>query len=308
MENENNYEIVPTEVELLNVEQIDWLEGGKLFLETRSAETKVVIEDGITKVKVGNNIEEKYEDYLKNCLKMNLQFNNFINLKFRITGSLLIRDFLYSFNETSQWAYSTRNSTVIKNEIENPFKLSSDAVLEEGTVPNSILDSIDLYKNACKSAVENNNSDEALLYQPYWRSNTYYWGCTLKQLLVVLKLMEDKFPVFFNSYGKNILSLLPDYVVDIYYEISDKLSHDQLYSKYLFQDQWNGSYKIGKMGLILYSQFIRQSGGYVRGLFDYLLSLSDIRVGITGKVSFPIEYWATSSRINTNIMHRSCWS
>ena len=278
-------------VTLLN--KPDILEGFQLWLKSREA----IIEYDGDDIIVGGQRDD-LDAYTSKILKMNLQYNNFPFFIFEIQGSLLSRDVFFNCTEISQWATSTRFFHSLSNEINyDAFSISSEY---KGKSEDQMLTFLKLMKSE-------SNPDKARLEMPYSLSTRYWIGLNLKTLVSFLGLLKIKLPFFYETYGKLILDqvpeveeLIPNFVDDIYWKYfnPDNSPKD---SKSIVNDY---IHLHTNMGMILYSQFLRQSSATTSGLYSYLSDDSE-KIPV-GKTRIPIYHTSHLKRFMRTVSNRTC--
>lgn len=215
---------------------------------------------------VGNELVNLYE-YKKRIDKMNLQYNNLDTLIYEITGSCLFRDILFNINKIAQWAQSNRFLFSILNE---------DARYDEDNYAVSAeYEGIPEWENQFLSymmAISNDDVvDHNRLEMPYSISSTFWIGINKKTLLDLLSFLKNYSPFFYEVYG--VQFNIPESVIPI--EPSSAISQYVLKSPEKFEEMSvniQGTQIVNsKMGLILYSQFIRQADTRVAGLYNEII-------------------------------------
>lgn len=256
---------------------------------------------------VDNELVEVGE-YRKRIMKMNLQYSNFDQYVFEITGSALFRDILYNINWNAQWARSER------------FRVSTldlDTRLKEDSYPiSSEYRGIPEWENQFTKYMEVINhsvkTDEVRLEMPYSISSVYWVSINRKTLINLASMIWLKMPFFFNIYMVPMLieakishSELKDYVdsyLGIYFNDQDNWSEGSTYN--------SGFYTINsKMGLIMFSQFLRQGATTISGFYNELVHKDPIEFShkvFKGNTIFNITYNAHKDRVMNTVSNRLC--
>lgn len=292
--------------------------GFDIWCESKSTIIKVDEPNGLAIID-GDEVE--ISEYLHEIQKMNMQYNNMPFIIFEIEGSILFRDLLYNINKTSQWAVSQRltHSIFDTNDL-TKFPISSEYKgIEEWET------AIELY---LLDLVTTGKVDVSRVKMPYSIYSKYWVGMTQRTLVAFLSLLRNKMPFFYNIYGtlminaydkemtkdydsrnitpKSIASYLSDEIdsgITKYISKSDDFKEGvQFFDDYC-------SIKLN-MGLILYSQFIRQADCDVRGLYDALIHTSPVEFKhrvFTGETLLNVTYTAHVDRLKHTLKDRLCW-
>lgn len=248
------------------------------------------------------------EEYRKRIMKMNLQYSNFDQYVFEIQGSALFRDILYNINWNSQWATSLR------------FKVSTldlETRLREEEYPiSSEYKNIPEWENQFTKymeAIHNSvKTDEVRLEMPYSVSSLYWVSINRKTLINLASMIKLKMPFFYNLY---IVPMLIE--ADI--SSSELKDHVDSYLSIYFNDQtdWkegstynSGFYTINsKMGLIMFSQFLRQGATTISGFYNELVHEDPIEFShkvFKGNTIINVTYNAHKDRVMNTVSNRLC--
>lgn len=248
------------------------------------------------------------ENYRNRIIKsMNLQYNNFPQYTFEITGSALFRDFLFNINWNPAWAESNRFLFSI---------LPDDAVLEEENYKISseyknIPEWEDQFKKYMDKIHETQITDENRTEMPYSISSFFWWGCNHKTLINVLSAMKIDFPFFYEIYGKKLLN-------EVGLSESDLKPYiDYSLLQYYRCDNWsegitkNSDFYIMniKLSYIILSQFLRQSPSIISGLYSDLKHNNPEEFShkvFRGDTLCNITFVAHKSKVMSTISKRSC--
>lgn len=216
---------------------------------------------------VGDEKVNKYE-YLNRVDKMNLQYNNLEYQVFEITGSCLFRDMLFNINKVAAWAQSNRFLFSIlgedSREDEDNYMVSKEyeGIPEWDAQFRKYMDAIH------SDGVVDHNRVE----MPYSISSTFWIGINKKTICDFLSFLKNQAPFFYEVYGKQFelwiggeiptqpSSAITQYLLkepEKFKEMSTNIQGTQIVNS--------------KMGLILYSQFIRQADTRVCGLFNEII-------------------------------------
>lgn len=260
----------------------------------------------INKFYVDNELVEysSYRDRIVN--KLNLQFNNFPQYAFEITGSALFRDFLYNINWSDCWScsnrfiFSTLSDTEVLDESNYPIGSEYKGIPEWEAQFDSYM------KKIHDTQITDDNRPE----MPYSIASEFWWGCNHKTLISVLSLMKLKFPFFYEVYGRLIMNSVEinesdlngyvDYSLDQYF-----LTNWEKGSQYV-----KGFYLIDtEMDMIILSQFLRQSPSVVSGLFNELEHTNPdefIHKVFKGGTTMKIRFVASKARTLGTVSNRCC--
>lgn len=256
---------------------------------------------------VGSERVNKNE-YYSRIDSMNLQYNNLEYLVFEIQGSCLFRDLLFNVNKIYQWATSNRFlfSILDKTEVYNSehYYISSEY---KDIKPWE--DQFDTYMETIKKDPIVDNSRRQM---PYSISSTFWIGLNRRILIEVLSFLKFRAPFFYQVYGKQ-LRVLSDI------ESSQLVSQDlPLIDQYTLGDDnfEEGVVRLNKfvhlkskMGLILYSQFIRQTDTTIAGLYDVLehTDVEDFKNKVfKGDTIINIQLTAHESKVRKTLTNRLC--
>lgn len=247
--------------------------------------------------------------YFNRINKMNLQYNNMETCVFEIEGSCLFRDFLFNINKIGQWAQSNRFLFSILDETErlNPanYKVSSEYA-GIGEWEAQFEKYMELIKS--ESVVDFNR-----LEMPYSISSTFWISVNKKTFLDILSFMKYRVPFLYEVYGKMLLDSVDLSESDIPKSPSVALT------QYILKDMdnfiesnisVNGTHIVNsKMGLVLYSQFIRQADTKISGLYNELIHSDPDKFKhkvFKGGTVLNIQYVADIDKIKSTISTRMC--
>ena len=263
-----------------------------------------------TLIKVGTEIVKKTE-YRDRIIKMGLQYTNIPTYVFEIQGSVLFRDILFTLNKTGDWATSHRFEFSLFEDFESTnYPVSSEYkdIPEWEEQFNKYMDKIQ----------ETKVTDENRMEMPYSLSSTFWVAMNYKTLIGLVSMLKLRMPFFYNIYGK----LFEKCMVDEGDPIEDKLVPyiDASIQQYFRTEPFDGKESFTKlgdtvvinktMGLLLFSQFIRQQDSCIKGLYD-MLSHNDSET-FKHKVFYSstpimITYITDIARFNRTISNRLCW-
>ena len=248
------------------------------------------------------------EEYRKRIMKMNLQYSNFDQYVFEIQGSALFRDILYNINWNAAWARSER------------FRVSTldlDTRLKEEEYPISseyrgIPEWEDQFTKYMESIHNSVKTDEVRLEMPYSVSSLYWVSINRKTLINLASMIKLRMPFFYNTY---IVPMLDEADIDS----SELKDHVDSYLSIYFNDQtdWkegstynSGFYTINsKMGLIMFSQFLRQGATTISGFYNELVHEDLIEFGhkvFKGNTILNVTYNAHKDRVMNTVSNRLC--
>lgn len=257
-------------------------------------------------------------DYFNEIMDMNMQYNNIPYFVFKVSGSILFRDILYNINKTGQWAESLRlKHSVIDQHDPSNFKISSEYKgIEEWDK------AFDEYFKAVQSE---SRVDKNRVTMPFSLNSTYWVGMNLKTLINFLSMLKYKMPFFYIVYGilfekvvNNQFQLFSNYLSDFdisnyyspeldsglqkYFNVTEKSDSCKKFGDYVYLTQ--------KMGMVLYSQFIRQADTDIAGLYDELIhnDINEFKHKVfTGSTTFYVRYVAHIDRVKKTLSDRICW-
>lgn len=289
-------EYIP-EIGIINPEVAFVTEGGKLHIVRD-------LKDGFY---VGNDIELP-DQYYQKIMKMNLQYNNFDQYVFEITGSALFRDLLYNINSLSQWATSNR-FLVSTMDVDTRKDESSHPISSEYK---DIPEWEDQMAEYLKYLNEYERTDDARIKMPYSVSSIYWISINKKMLINLASMVKLKMPFFYNPY---ILPMMES----VRLTESDLKPYVDSYVSIYFNDQsdWSegtvmssGFYTINsKMGLIMYSQFLRQGATICSGFYNELVhtNVDEFKHKVfKGDTILNVTYSAHKDRVKSTVSNRLC--
>jgi hypothetical protein len=249
----------------------------------------------------------EYATYRRKIMAMNLQYSNFDQYVFEIQGSALFRDLLFNINTVAQWARSER------------FRVSTldkEARLKEENYPISAE-----YKNVPEWEAQFDEymeylhkyekTDDARLKMPYSISSVYWISINRKELVNLASMVKLKMPFFYDIYIEPMMRLthiseleLHNYVdstLSMYFGSEEFHEHSTLESGfYIIQS---------KMGLIMYSQFLRQGSTICAGFYNELAhdDTEKFRSKVfKGDTILNITYVAHKDRLDRTVSNRLC--
>lgn len=287
-----------------------WLESRSAILRKSDGSKFDSIEEAMNaeSIIVGDELVNTSE-YRKRIAGMSLQYMNFPVFIFKIHGSCIFRDLLFNINKLAMWAESNRFLFSI---------LDENAVYDESNYPISSEykgipeweEQFDKYMEAIrKDKVVDHNRIE----MPYSISSKFWISINAKTLIDLISFMKRLTPFFYNIYGRKMEEVLMRNIPGV--SIPDKPSA-AIY-QYII-DSWSdeGSHKIddtyiinSRMGLILYSQFIRQSDTCISGLYNILIHNDPDKFShkvFKGGTIFKIHYVANKYKVMSTVSTRLC--
>lgn len=262
----------------------------------------------INKFYVDNELVE-YSSYREKIMKMNLQYNNFPQYTFEITGSALFRDLLFNMNTVAQWARSERFRVSTLNK--------EDRLLEENYPISSEYKDIPEWESQFDEYMEYlhkyEKTDDARIKMPYSVSSVYWISINEKELINLASMVKMKMPFFYDIYMKPMMigvglneESLHDYVdstVSMYIrDESEEFKESSTLN--------SGFYIINsKMGLIMYSQFLRQGSTICSGFYNELIHSDKDKFShkvFKGDTILNVTYVAHKDRVERTISNRLC--
>lgn len=262
---------------------------------------------GVNKFYVDNDLVDLNE-YKSKIMRMNLQYSNFDQYVFEITGSALFRDLLYNINWNSAWARSERFrvSTLDLNTRlkEDEYPISS----EYKGIPEWELQ-FDKYMDAIHKSVK---TDEVRLKMPYSVSSVYWVSINRKTLINLASMVKIKMPFFYDIYivpmmnkarlNESELKPFVDSYLSIYFNDQSDWKEGSTYN--------SGFYTINsRMGLIMFSQFLRQGATTISGFYNELVhdNIEDFSHKVfKGDTILNITYNAHKDRVMNTVSNRLC--
>jgi DNA-binding ferritin-like protein (Dps family) len=214
---------------------------------------------------------------------------------------------LFNISSTSQWATSNRFLFSILDKVE-VYNSANYHISEEYKDHPIWEDQFSKYMDAIK---ENPRVDVNRLEMPYSISSYFWWGCNKRVLTSIIELMKTRMPFFYEVYGKSMLD-----VVGI--DINKSHSIDSLVSRLLrvkpvteeiTTEVGDYIHITSKMGMILFSQFVRQAGSDIQGFYDELLhkDIEEFKNKLfKGSTEILISYMAPKIKFSKTISNRLC--
>lgn len=292
--------------------------GFDIWCESKETIVKV---DEPNKMVIVDGDEINISKYLHEIQKMNMQYNNMPFVIFEIKGSILFRDLLYNINKASQWAVSQR----LTHSIFDPNDLTKFPISSEYRGIKEWETALDCY---LEDLAVTGKVDVSRVKMPYSIYSKYWVGMTQRTLVSLLSLLHNEMPFFYDLYGNLMIKAYDDAMKKAY---SERPIHPRSIECYLSSEVDSGltkyiskseDFKEGvqffddycsvklNMGLILYSQFIRQADCDVRGLFDELIhsDIEDFKHKVfTGETLLKVTYTAHIDRLKHTLKDRLCW-
>ena len=278
------------------------LEGNKFMVDLcPTSDWELRIPD---KFKVGNE-EVTKESYSSRINNMNLQYNNFETYVYEIQGSCLFRDILFNINRISTWAQSNRFLFSILDE-ESTVDEDSYAVSSEYEGIKEWEDQFDNYMDAilADKVVDHNRIE-----MPYSISSTFWIGVNKKTILDFLSFLRKYAPFFYEVYGRQFGFTDSEIPIEPSAGITQYVLKDpDEFIESKFENQ--GTQIINtKMGLILYSQFIRQADTRCVGLFNEIMHGNPdefIHKVFKGGTILKVHYVADIDKVMSTVRTRLC--
>lgn len=259
-------------------------------------------------IKVGDEVVNT-EEYKKRIMRMNLQYMNSYVLTFDIHGSCLFRDFLFNINNSGAWATSNRYlfSTYGPDSIydETMYHISS----EYKDIP-EWEDQFTKYMEAIKKdqIVDHNRRE-----MPYSISSAFMWTANYRTAVNAIAFMKRHIPFFYKYYGVKLMNALGIDSTMLPVDDSPTLTQYILRDTYNWaEDAWifNGNATVNTyMGLILYSQFIRQTDTRIVGFYNELIheNANEFKHKVfKGNTKLMVQCNASYDKIKRTIQNRLC--
>lgn len=258
-------------------------------------------------IKVGSEVV-KISEYKKRVAHMGLQYNNFGQYVFKIHGSCLFRDILFNINKIAQWAESNRFlfSILDENEVYNSvhYYISS----EYKDVP-EWEEQFDRYMDAI---AEDKVVDHNRLEMPYSISSKFWISINRNTAVSLLSFLKYHAPFFYGVYGKSMMNII-GIAEDELHESIDVTISQLIRGDQSTEENVNhlGKFTLvnSRMGLILYSQFIRQTDTIISGLYDLVMheDINDFKSKVfKGSTEFMITYMAHEDKVRRTVSNRLC--
>lgn len=296
--------------------------GAQIFADSRDNEYDLWTNKScVIRKSTGDKIFKS--SFFEEITKLNLSFNKFVVINFHIKSSTIFRDFLYTFNNTAQWARNSRTTASWEEYYKHCTSIS-----EEFWVDNDLSDSI---KNSLKVFDNKYNElkgsslgpNECLSQYTHLAHTTeYWWGVDLQSLFKILKFMEEEIPLFFSYYGLKMIKQLDQMMAEqvksvgqfskLYEICKDKIFYDDYVNMYINDDFNKSIFSINNVGLGLYSQLIRHSDIVVRGFIEMFKGKTNDEIRNMNLVSeFCIPKVTVDSyygnRFDRVLRTRMCW-
>lgn len=251
----------------------------------------------------------EYSSYRDRIMKMNLQYSNFDQYVFEIQGSALFRDILFNMNTVAQWAKSERFrvSTLSKDERlkEENYPISSEykGISEWESQFDEYMEYINKYEK----------TDDARLKMPYSISSVYWISINRKELINLASMIRLKMPFFYDIYIHPMMEKSNIREEELHAYVDSTVSMYIRDSNEEFKENStlnSGFYIINtKMGLIMYSQFLRQGSTICSGFYDELIHNDAEEFShkvFKGDTIVNITYVAHKDRLDRTVSNRLC--
>ena len=247
-------------------------------------------------------------EYVDKVRRMNLQYMNFPHFTFEIVGSILFRNFLYTINKVAQWAESQRFGFAGVEGFDE-----SNYVVSEEYRGDSRYEA--QWHEFMKAVQINLDPDVNRVEMPYSLSSRYWIQLDYKSLVALLGVMKYKFPFFYENYGTKMMTTvkevagveLESYIPKFIDTSMDQYFYHQLIDLDTFEEGLTIIDDVVilkvKLGMVMYSQFLRQMDSNIKGLWDVIRS-GDMMYGNT---IIPATLVTNKERFFRTISNRSCW-
>lgn len=303
----SRYQITYIDPKITLLDQIPIETGYEAWL--RSRKSQISVEGGLVHAGAETVPASEYRDRI---FGMNLQYMNIPTFVFEIQGSVLFRDILYNLNNTGDWATSHR------------FEFSALDGFDPAYYPVSseyrgIAEWEEQFDRYMDKVHETDVTDENRSEMPYSLSSLYWISMSWKTLIGFVSMLKLRMPFFYEVYGKLFEECMGWKGVPI----SDRLVpfidiSIQQYFRSKPDEQFRESFDtVGdtvvmnkSMGLLLFSQFLRQQGACIKGLYDQMVHSNPDAFShkvFYGSTQIDVSYTADISRFMGTIMNRLCW-
>lgn len=307
-------------IKLLNESSI--YDGTKIWDKSREGYIQYTGAGTVQFIEGEKIIEEKPEmDYRNEILKMNLPFNEFCYFQFEISGSLLFRDYLFSFEQLGNVARFAKSNRFLGNRLAPSVEYLADTpyvkfLSKDGWnfLSKELKDCWNEYKlEEEKYDKKEIDYDNFRLSTPYFADTQFYIGVNLKDLCRILAFTRVEFSSLYRVYAPQFYGAVPG-LEEFFNEYFERNGVEDTFYAYLETENATKPYgdkvkyeSYGDVGMILLSQIIRQSKSIFRGYLN-LLKGKDLKDHtITGATIVPLKVLQTEGRLDSTIKTRSCW-
>lgn len=247
-------------------------------------------------------------EYVDRVRRMNLQYMNFPHFTFEIVGSILFRNYLYTINKVAQWAESQRFGFAGVEGFDESNYIVSEEYRDDPRYEAQWYKFMDAVR-------VNLDPDINRVEMPYSLSSRYWIQLDYKSLVALLGVMKYKFPLFYEVYGTKMIEAVR---VGAGVELESYIPNfiDTSMSQYFYNKPVDlETFEEGitfiddvvilkvKLGMVVYSQFIRQMDSNIKGLWDVIRS-GDMMYGNT---VIPATMVTNKDRFLRTLTNRSCW-
>ena len=303
----SRYQISYIDPKVTLLDQIPIETGYEAWLKSRKSQ--ISVEGDLVHAGAETVSASEYRDRI---FRMNLQYMNIPTFVFEIQGSVLFRDILYNLNNTGDWATSHR------------FEFSALDGFDSAHYPVSseyrgIAEWEEQFDRYMDKICETDITDENRAEMPYSLSSLYWISMSWKTLISFVSMLKLKMPFFYRVYGKLFEECMSWKGVSISEKLVPFIDISvQQYFRSKPEEQFRESFDtVGdavvmnkSMGLLLFSQFLRQQGACIKGLYDQILHKDPdafCHKVFYGSTQIDVFYAADISRFMGTIMNRLCW-
>jgi len=287
-----------------------WVDSRSKFLEIRELAPYM----GMSQYDIYNHetkevVDSDINHYLKDVMKMDLAFNYFQNAIFKMTTSVFIREFFYTFNEVkAKWATTQRYST------QKEMIASSEAVLDKAKVDKAFKEFeeyTDKYNKGEITQFDHVREKMPLAYQV-----NYQFSCPVKQFIKMCSsllstvgessvIWREFYASLYEAFNTPELKYWLDNLSK--YLGTDECTKYTLTRNDCYSEDIIKSFNHVTVGPVLYSQLIRHEGLTVLGYPEFMKRYISDNSVYNCSHEFPIVFHASKSRILQIIRTRTEW-
>lgn len=304
-------------------------QGGEIFADSRRVSLDQWKDRQYIVYSTGKKVLK--DEFYKDTIAMNLQYQKFGAVMLHMTCSTLFRDFLFSFNDTGQWGISSRAIESYDRYRQYGSTVSEEFWNEDGSLHPDIVKKVELFNQKIEenkdSAFTPNDACSKYIY--YGCSTEVWWSITPYDLIKILKMMEERFPLFFEFYGVKIIEGVdralkslkrPTYYLSaIYNEVKDRIYYADLLNRYLLPENVTGVEEdqyaravMRNVGVGLYSHLCRHSYVTLKGFLDLFIDkdanyMRSIPFGSETVIPKLMIYHDDPVRMDRITSTRLCW-
>ena len=259
-------------------------------------------------IKVGDEVVNT-EEYKKRIMRMNLQYMNSYVLTFDLHCSALFRDLLFNINNSGQWSTSNR----FLFSLYGPESVFDESMYHISSEYKDIPEWEDQFTKYMKAIKEDQVVDHNRRQMPYSISSASMWTANYRTVISMISFLKHHVPFLYEVYGKQFMRELN--INESYLSVDDSPALTQ----YILRDRsnWeegtryvNGHVTVNTyMGLILYSQFIRQTDTCISGFYNLLMhdDPEEFKHKVfKGDTKMAIQCSASYDKIKRTVQNRLC--